>query len=101
MGKIKGWIVGILVKKYLAGAVGWLMSTAKGYKTQVGTVLIVAITVAKHLAVIPPEYSGIADQILTLLYGATGVSAGDKVRRYWEVAKTAGDEVLVNTELPK
>jgi len=96
--KIKGWIVGILVKKYVAGLIGSLMSMLKGYKTQVGTVLIIGITICKHLAIIPPEYSGIADQVLTMLYGATGVSAGDKVRRYWEVAKSAGDEVLVNTE---
>jgi hypothetical protein len=101
MSKIKGWIVGILVKKYVAGWLGSLMSMAKGYKTQVGTILIIGITICKHLAIIPPEFSGVADQILTMLYGATGISAGDKVRRYWEVAKSAGDEVLVNVEVPK
>lgn len=101
MNWIKEKIIKILINKYVLGWLGSLMAMLKGYKTQVGSVLIIALTICKHLAIIPPEYSGIADQILTMLYGATGLSAGDKIRRYWEVAKSAGDEVLVNAEPPK
>jgi hypothetical protein len=94
MNWIKEKIIGILVKKYVAGWIASLFAKAKGYKTQIGTVLIVGIIVAKNFGIIPAEFMDIADQILTMLYGATGISAGEKLRRFWEQAKAAGDEAI-------
>ena len=91
---MKDKIIGLFLKKYIAGAVGWLFDRVKGYKTQVGTVLIVAITAGKHFGFIPAEFQALADQVLQVIYGATGISAGDKLRRYWEEAKAVGDEVI-------
>lgn len=94
MNWLKEKIIGILVKKYVAGWIASLFNMVKGYKTQVGTALIIILTLVKHFVVIPAEYAPIIEQILTMLYGATGISAGDKLRRYWEQAKAAGDEVI-------
>lgn len=94
MNWIKEKVIGILVKKYVAGWIASGFDKLKGYKTQVGAVLIVVIIAAKHLNFIPVDFIPVADQILTMLYGATGVSAGDKLRRYWEQAKAIGDEAI-------
>ena len=94
MSKIKGWIVDLLVKKYVVGFVAGLFGKIKGYKTQIGAASIVAIIAAKNLGFIPPEFQNIADEVLKVIYGATGISAGDKIRRYWEDAKKIGDEVV-------
>lgn len=94
MNWIKEKVIGILVKKYVAGWIAAAFAKLKGYKTQVGTVLIIAIIAAKHIGFIPVEFHAAADEVLAMLYGATGLSAGDKLRRYWEQAKAIGDEAV-------
>ena len=94
MNWIKEKVLGIIINKYVAGWIGGLFGKIKGYKTQVGAVLIVAIIVAKHLGWIPTEFLPVADQVLNIIYGATGISAGDKLRRIWSQAKEIGDEAI-------
>ena len=94
MNWMKDKVIGILVKKYVGGWIASGFDKLKGYKTQVGLVAIVAIIAAKHIGYIPAEFLPVADQVLTMLYGATGISAGDKLRRYWTQAKSIGDEVI-------
>lgn len=94
MSWIKEKLIRIVVNKYVCGWIAAIFAKLKGYKTQVGAVLIVAIIAGKHFGVIPTEFIPAADQILDILYGATGISAGDKLRRIWSEVKAVGDEVV-------
>lgn len=94
MSKIKTLIIKLLFKAQLGKWVAKLMESLKGYKTQVGIVIIVIIKLAIKLGYIPVDYIPLAEEVLTGIYGAITVSFGDKVRRWWRAVKETGEEVI-------
>ncbi len=83
-----------LFNTFVAGKIAKLFGGLKGYKTQIGTVTVVALTIAKYFAPIPVEYLPYLDQIIDMAIGGTGLALGDKIRRNYEIGKVIAEEVL-------
>lgn len=91
-----------IFNNFIAGRIAKLFGGIKGYKTQIGTLATIALTLAKYFAPIPVEYLPYIDQIIAIVVGATGVSFGDKVRRKYELGKVIVEEIITVTgEAPK
>ena len=86
---MKNWIF----KTFVAGKIAALFGGIKGHKTQIGLICVVALQAAKYLAPIPAIYLPYIDQIIQIIIGATGISLGDKIRRNYEIAKAAAEEL--------
>lgn len=96
MTKIKRWMIDMIAKKYIVSIIGKIFSNIKGYKSQVCFILIVVIKFCLYMNFIPADFIGIANEIITALYGAVGISVGDKIRRYWEASNKAISETIEN-----
>lgn len=88
----------LIFNAFIAGKIAKLFAGIKGYKTQIGVACIVVLQLAKYFAPIPPDYLSIIDEIIKIIIGATGVSLGDKIRRNWEIAKSAVDDLVDKAE---
>jgi len=96
---MKNLVAKMLVNKYVVGAIAKVFDMAKGYKTQVGLAMLVLLYGAKFAAGMGffpflVDWTAVIDQIIDIVNGAIVVSAGDKARRIWEVAKQTGDAVV-------
>ena len=92
----------LIFNNFIAGKIAAIFGGLKGYKSQVGTVVTVLLTIAKYFAPIPVEYLPYIDQIIAIVVGATGVAFGDKVRRNYEMGKVIAEELITVTgEAPK
>jgi len=69
----------LLGKKYLLGGVVEIYRLLTGYKTQIVSVLLVVVYIAKIFGFITPE---MADQLILLLSGAGGVTLAQKFKRW-------------------
>jgi hypothetical protein len=87
---MKQWIF----NTFVAGKVAKLFSGVKGYKTQIGLAVTIALTAVKYFAPIPVEYLPYIDQIIDMAIGGTGLALGDKIRRNYEIGKVMVEEVL-------
>lgn len=99
MNWIKGIVAKMLVNKYVVGAIAKVFEKSKGYKTQVGIAMLIVLYGAKFACgagFIPVivEWVPIIDQLIEVVKGMIVISAGDKARRIWAVAKKTGDEVI-------
>ena len=83
-----------LFNTFVAGKIAKLFGGLKGWKTQIGTAAVVALTIAKYFAPIPVEYLPYLDQIIDMAIGGTGLALGDKIRRNYEIGKVIAEEVL-------
>jgi len=93
-GKVEGWILNMLLKAKIGGIIGKLFSKMTGWKSVITLILIIAIKVVIYLGVVPASYLGIANEIVTALYGALTISLGDKFKRYYEAVTKAMDDVI-------
>ena len=94
MEKIKGWVINIIFKAYMGKIVAFIFEKIKGSKTQMTSALIFLILMAKNMGYIPEGFQGIAEQVLSILYGIGGVSLGDKIRRWYVAFKRTADEMV-------
>ncbi len=90
---------------FIAGKIAKVFSGIKGYKTQIGTAIVLVLTGVKYFAPIPVEYLPYIDQIIDMAIGGTGLAMGDKIRRNYEIGKVMAEEVMnklpVEVEQPK
>ena len=96
---VKNIVAKMLVNKYVVGAIAKVFEKSKGYKTQVGIAMLVLLYGAKFACgagFIPVlvEWTPIIDQLIEIVKGMIVISAGDKARRIWAVAKQTGDQVI-------
>ena len=74
----------ILGKKCLLGGAVEIYRKITGYKTQIVSVLLVVVYVAKILGYLPPD---LAEQLIALLSGAGGITLAQKLKRWDEQYK--------------
>lgn len=94
MGKLKEWFMNVLFKAYIGKVIAFVFEKAKGNKTQLASVLIFLIHMAKNLGYLPDGSEEIAEQVLNILYGIGGVAFGDKIRRWYDAFKKSADAVV-------
>ncbi len=95
----------LIFNNFIAGKIAAIFGGLKGYKTQVGTAVILILTAIKYFAPVPVDYLPFIDKAIEIIIGATGISLGDKIRRNYEIGKVMAEEVLnkvpVAVEPPK
>jgi len=74
----------IFGKKYLLGGAVELYRKITGYKTQIVSILLVVVYIAKMLGYLPPD---LAEQLIALLGGAGGITLAQKLKRWDEQYK--------------
>lgn len=83
----------LIFNNFIAGRIAALFGGLKGYKSQVGTVAILALTAVKYFAPVPIDWLPFVDKAIEIIIGATGISLGDKFRRNYEIGKTIIEDV--------
>jgi len=95
MGKIKDWVLGVLVKKYALGPVVAGYKKLEGYKTVLAMIGMGLVFGAQVFGFIPAP---LADELYKVLGAIGGVAFLEKLKRYQPVAEKLANEVKKEAE---